>query len=57
MRGEFPNLLVSVHLHGLWVVEGGDDLIRVYRDQDGSGVGLSLERCLSLKRVSCLTLT
>lgn len=48
MRGELPNLLVSVHLHGLWVVEGGDDLIRVYRDQDGSGVGLS--RCLSFKK-------
>ena len=42
MRGEFPNLLVSIHLHGLWVVEGGDDLIGVYRYQDGSSVGLSL---------------
>ena len=40
MGGQFPNLFVSVHLHGLWVVEGGNDLIRVHCDQDGAGVCL-----------------
>ena len=45
MRGELPYLLVSVHLHGLWAVEGGDDLIGVHRDQDRPSVCLETE-CL-----------